>query len=197
MTGSPWRRSAPLWTPTGRCWRRLDPTADLLAACAAERDLPQALAAIDLALWDHASRRTGTPFAKLIDPRAADRSPSTRRSAPTTAPAPPRRPRAAAARVPLREGQGRHRRRRGTARGGPGGGRAARCASAWTPTAHGRPPMRRSRTSARWRRWGSSCARSRSTASRRCGRSRRESPFPIAMDETHAPGAPAPRGRSA
>ena len=42
----------------------------MLAACAAERDLPQALAAIDLALWDHASRRTGTPLAKLIDPRA-------------------------------------------------------------------------------------------------------------------------------
>ena len=47
-----------------------DPTADLLAACAAERDLPQALAAIDLALWDHASRRTETPLARLIDPRA-------------------------------------------------------------------------------------------------------------------------------
>jgi len=46
------------------------PTDDLLAACAAERDLPQALAAIDLALWDHASRRTETPLATLIDPRA-------------------------------------------------------------------------------------------------------------------------------
>jgi L-alanine-DL-glutamate epimerase-like enolase superfamily enzyme len=49
-----------------------EPTADLLAACAAERDLPHALAAIDLALWDHASRRTGTTLARLIDPRAAD-----------------------------------------------------------------------------------------------------------------------------
>ena len=48
----------------------MDPTEDLLAACAAERDLPQALAAIDLALWDHASRRTETPLARLIDPRA-------------------------------------------------------------------------------------------------------------------------------
>jgi L-alanine-DL-glutamate epimerase-like enolase superfamily enzyme len=47
-----------------------DPTEDLLAACAAERDLPQALAAVDLALWDHASRRTRTPLARLIDPRA-------------------------------------------------------------------------------------------------------------------------------
>jgi L-Ala-D/L-Glu epimerase len=50
--------------------REAEPTADLLAACRAERDLPQALAAIDLALWDHASRRTGTPLARLIDPRA-------------------------------------------------------------------------------------------------------------------------------
>ena len=50
--------------------RGLEPTADVLEACRAERDLPQALAAIDLALWDHASRRTGTPLARLIDPRA-------------------------------------------------------------------------------------------------------------------------------
>ena len=42
------------------------------AACKAERDLPQALAAIDLALWDHASRRAQTPLAKLIHPLAAD-----------------------------------------------------------------------------------------------------------------------------
>jgi L-alanine-DL-glutamate epimerase-like enolase superfamily enzyme len=48
----------------------IEPTADVLEACAAERDLPQALAAIDLALWDHASRRTETPLARLIDPRA-------------------------------------------------------------------------------------------------------------------------------
>jgi L-alanine-DL-glutamate epimerase-like enolase superfamily enzyme len=44
----------------------------VLAACRAERDLPQALAAIDIALWDHASRRTQTPLAKLIHPLAAD-----------------------------------------------------------------------------------------------------------------------------
>ena len=40
--------------------------ADLLAACAAERPLPQALAAIDLALWDRAGRRTGLPVARLL-----------------------------------------------------------------------------------------------------------------------------------
>jgi L-alanine-DL-glutamate epimerase-like enolase superfamily enzyme len=39
---------------------------DPLAACRAERDLPQALAAIDLALWDREARRTGTPIARLI-----------------------------------------------------------------------------------------------------------------------------------
>jgi len=50
--------------------REIEPTADVLDACRASRDLPQALAAIDLAMWDHASRRTGTPLAKLIDPRA-------------------------------------------------------------------------------------------------------------------------------
>jgi L-alanine-DL-glutamate epimerase-like enolase superfamily enzyme len=50
----------------------IEPSADLLAACKAERDLPQALAAIDIALWDHASRRTNTPLAKLIHPLASD-----------------------------------------------------------------------------------------------------------------------------
>jgi L-Ala-D/L-Glu epimerase len=40
--------------------------AELLAACAAERALPQALAAVDLALWDRAGRRTGFPVAQLI-----------------------------------------------------------------------------------------------------------------------------------
>jgi L-Ala-D/L-Glu epimerase len=45
--------------------------AELLAACAAERPLPQALAAIDLALWDRAGRRTGFPVAALIAAGAA------------------------------------------------------------------------------------------------------------------------------
>ncbi len=40
--------------------------AELLAACAAERDLPHALAAVDLALWDRAGRRTGRPVAHLL-----------------------------------------------------------------------------------------------------------------------------------
>jgi L-Ala-D/L-Glu epimerase len=46
--------------------------AELLAACAAERPLPHALSAIDLALWDRAGRRTGFPVAQLIAAGAAD-----------------------------------------------------------------------------------------------------------------------------
>ena len=45
--------------------------AELLAACAAERELPQALAAIDLALWDRAGRRAGRPVAQLLAAGAA------------------------------------------------------------------------------------------------------------------------------
>jgi len=47
------------------------PAEELLAACRAERDLPQALAAIDLALWDLAGRRAGRPVAQLISIEAA------------------------------------------------------------------------------------------------------------------------------
>ena len=47
------------------------PHDDVLAACAAERDLPQALAAIDLALWDRAGRRAGRPVAALLAQDAA------------------------------------------------------------------------------------------------------------------------------
>ncbi len=43
----------------------------VLEACAAERPLPQALAAIDLCLWDLASRRTGHSVAHLLAAEAA------------------------------------------------------------------------------------------------------------------------------
>src|SRR5688500_4516193 len=43
-----------------------DDAAALLEACRAERALPQALAAIDLALWDRAGRRAGRPVAALL-----------------------------------------------------------------------------------------------------------------------------------
>ena len=47
------------------------PAQALLAACAAERPLPQALAAIDLALWDRAGRRAAVPVSTLLAPGAA------------------------------------------------------------------------------------------------------------------------------
>ena len=48
----------------------LDPE-DALEACRAERDLPQALAAVDLALWDLAGKRAGRPVAELLSVEAA------------------------------------------------------------------------------------------------------------------------------
>src|SRR5215207_3432744 len=48
-----------------------DSAESLLAACRAERPLPQALAAIDLALWDRAGRRAGRSVATLLSPAAA------------------------------------------------------------------------------------------------------------------------------
>ena len=46
------------------------PHGTLLAACAGERPLAPALAAIDVALWDRASRRAGVAVARLLAPRA-------------------------------------------------------------------------------------------------------------------------------
>ena len=54
--------------------RRFEPDApreEVLTACAAERPLPQALAAIDLALWDRAGRAARRSVAALISPRAS------------------------------------------------------------------------------------------------------------------------------
>jgi L-alanine-DL-glutamate epimerase-like enolase superfamily enzyme len=44
---------------------------ELLEACRAERDLPPALAAVDLALWDLAGKRAGRPVSQLISVEAA------------------------------------------------------------------------------------------------------------------------------
>ncbi len=44
----------------------------LLDACRAADDLPQALAAVDLALWDRAGRRAGRPVAELLADDALD-----------------------------------------------------------------------------------------------------------------------------
>lgn len=47
------------------------PPEELVDACRAERDLPQALAAVDLALWDLEGRRAGAPVHQLLHPHAA------------------------------------------------------------------------------------------------------------------------------
>ncbi len=49
--------------------------AQLIEACREVDDLPQALAAIDLALWDRAGRRAGTPVAALLSDDAATHVP--------------------------------------------------------------------------------------------------------------------------
>ena len=47
----------------------------VLAACAHVAVLPQAIAAIDMALWDLEGRRAGLPVCELLGPRAADAVP--------------------------------------------------------------------------------------------------------------------------
>jgi L-alanine-DL-glutamate epimerase-like enolase superfamily enzyme len=49
-----------------------DDAAALLEACRSERPLPQALAAVDLALWDRAGRLAGRPVAALLGGDAAE-----------------------------------------------------------------------------------------------------------------------------
>ncbi len=46
---------------------------EVLDACRAVADLPQALAAVDVALWDRAGRREGRPVAALLAEAPADR----------------------------------------------------------------------------------------------------------------------------
>src|SRR5213079_208116 len=43
-----------------------NPAADLLERCRIVADVPQALAAVDLALWDLAGNREGKPVSELI-----------------------------------------------------------------------------------------------------------------------------------
>jgi len=45
---------------------------ELLDACRAADDLPQALAAVDMALWDRAGRRAGRPVAQLLTDSVLD-----------------------------------------------------------------------------------------------------------------------------
>ena len=48
---------------------------EVLQACRAVAELPQALAAVDMALWDRAGRRTGKPVAAMLTDRPLDRVP--------------------------------------------------------------------------------------------------------------------------
>jgi L-alanine-DL-glutamate epimerase-like enolase superfamily enzyme len=48
------------------------PGGELLDACRAADDLPQALAAVDMALWDRAGQRAGCPVARLLTDDALD-----------------------------------------------------------------------------------------------------------------------------
>ncbi len=116
---------------------------ELLDACRAADDLPQALAAVDLALWDCAGRRADLPVAALLAETAAEEvavnatiGASDRASASAAAAA------AAGGGLSLREAQGRRRRRRWARRRGARGARAGRGRCAWTPTARGRSTRR-------------------------------------------------------
>ena len=47
--------------------------AQMIEACRAVDDLPQALAAVDMALWDRAGRRAGKPIAELLTDEPGER----------------------------------------------------------------------------------------------------------------------------
>ena len=150
------------WTPTPGA-ARADEAApgDCSRPAAPRADLPQALAAIDLALWDLRGQRDGRPVAALLAgaPARGGRGQRDDRRA-RTGPARPRRrppPRAPASRcVKVKVGVGDDAGpRRGRARGGRA--RTSRCAS--TPTARGRRGGGRG-DRARSRRPGSSWSRS-------------------------------------
>jgi len=48
------------------------PSGDLLDACRLVADVPQALAAVDMALWERAGRRAGLPVAALLSDTVLD-----------------------------------------------------------------------------------------------------------------------------
>ena len=154
------------------------------SAVASSPTCPQALAAVDLALWDLAGNREGKPVSELI----AD-DPDTEVRVNATIPAEDRaaRRRAGGRRgargLHVREGQGRHRRRRR-----PRGRRArrGRRRDGAAPGRQRRLGGRRGRLarSSRSRRRGSSSSRSRCTASSAMRQVRDRVPVRVAMDET-------------
>jgi L-alanine-DL-glutamate epimerase-like enolase superfamily enzyme len=167
---------------------RHDPD-DPLAACRTERDLPQALAAIDLALWDREARRTGTPIARLIDPGALDAVPVN-----ATLGAEDRATAAAQAAAAVRAGYRTLKVKVGI---GDDAGRLAAIRAV-----AGRDVALRADANGAWRTPAEALAHLRALAPvglELCEEPvhgvealravRRESPVPIAMDETHAPGS--------
>ena len=190
-----WQRSPRRCRSTRRCWPTPDPDAGHAVAAGGVRarapTCPQALAAIDLALWDRAGRRAGRPVAELLARRRGGcrrRQRDDRRRGPRRRRSPGRR--GGARRLRLREGEGRGRRRCRPDRGGPRRGGPG-----------GRDPRRRQRRLVLGRRGARAPARARPgragvrrgagrTASTRCASVRAVSPVPLAMDETAAqPGA--------
>ncbi len=97
----------------------------LLEACRRAADLPQALAAVDMALWDRAGKREGLPLCSADGLQPAGLGAGQRVD---RGPGPSGRRRRGGRRggggLRVREGQGRHRRRRRADRGGPRRGRA-------------------------------------------------------------------------
>src|SRR4051812_12140706 len=166
-----------------------DDPADPLEACRAERDLPQALAAIDLALWDRAARRAGVPVARLIDPEALAAVPVN-----ATVGAEDRAGAAAQAAAAVRAGFGTVKVKVGI---GDDAGRLAAVRAAVGPEV-----AIRADANGAWRTPGEALANLRALAPvglELCEEPvhgvealravRADAPVPIAMDETHAPGA--------
>jgi L-alanine-DL-glutamate epimerase-like enolase superfamily enzyme len=162
---------------------------DPLEACRAERDLPQALAAIDLARWDREARRTGTPVARLIAPDALGAVPVN-----ATIGAEDRAGAAAAAARAVAEGYRTLKVKVGI---GDDAGRLAAVRATVGP----RVTLRADANGA-WRTPEEALANLRALAPislelceepvhgvEALTRLRAESPVPIAMDETHAPGS--------
>ena len=151
----------------------------------------EALAAIDLALWDRAGRRAGRPVARAArGGRGGAGAVNATLGAEDRAGAAAQAAAAARRGLRLREGQGRDRRRRGTGGRGPRRGRAGDGDPRRRQRRMVDRPTRRWRTCARSPAPGWSTPRSRSTASTPSRAVRAARVVPVAMDETAAePGA--------
>ena len=160
--------------------------AQVIDACRRVDDLPAALAAIDLALWDRAGRMRELPVAALLTDDPASHVPvNATISSLDRASVAEQAARAVRDGLRLRQAEGRRRRRRRARRRGARGGRARRSPCAWTPTAAGTSSRRCARsTRSRPPAWSSS--RSRCTACTRVREVRERVAVRVAIDETAA-----------